>query len=226
MLGTTQAILFVLNLNLILSLQKSGFLAFFVGMLISVVFGFIFGLIVGTTQMPWGLGDWPTEEMRGRWFIEFWILKMDSSSCFRGNFYFSLFRFRGNARSLWMGIAWALTSGTGVALALLLGATGPMIGVAISASLLPPVVNCVSIATLSTRNKWFPLHGTREINCVHFITHNWLWLNYRVRCRKWHLKIISNCSITCVPINPFCARYSFHNFIECPSLQHHSYENS
>lgn len=39
----------------------------------------------------------------------------------------------------------ALTSGTGVALALLLGAAGPLIGVAISASLLPPVVNCVSI---------------------------------------------------------------------------------
>lgn len=38
----------------------------------------------------------------------------------------------------------ALTSGSGVALALLLGANGPLIGVAISASLLPPVVNCVS----------------------------------------------------------------------------------
>lgn len=53
--------------------------------------------------------------------------------------------FSGNARSLWMGVAWALTSGSGVALALLLGASGPLIGVAISASLLPPVVNCVSI---------------------------------------------------------------------------------
>lgn len=53
--------------------------------------------------------------------------------------------YSGNARSLWMGVAWALTSGSGVALALLLGASGPLIGVAISASLLPPVVNCVSI---------------------------------------------------------------------------------
>lgn len=52
--------------------------------------------------------------------------------------------FSGNARSLWMGILWALTSGTGVAVALLQGAVGPLIGVAISASLLPPVVNCVS----------------------------------------------------------------------------------
>lgn len=58
---------------------------------------------------------------------------------------FSNYLFRGNARSLWMGVLWALTSGTGVAVALLQGAVGPLIGVAISASLLPPVVNCVSI---------------------------------------------------------------------------------
>lgn len=38
------------------------------GMLISCVFGFVFGLILGTTEMPWGQNaDWPTEEMRGRW---------------------------------------------------------------------------------------------------------------------------------------------------------------
>lgn len=37
-------------------------------MLISLVFGFIFGLIVGTTEQPWGLNnDWPTEEMKGRY---------------------------------------------------------------------------------------------------------------------------------------------------------------
>jgi hypothetical protein len=40
---------------------------------------------------------------------------------------------------------WALPSGTGVALALLQGSAGPLIGVAISASLLPPTVNCVGI---------------------------------------------------------------------------------
>ena len=58
-----------------------------------------------------------------------------------------LFNFfsRGNIRSLWMAVLWALTSGTGVALALLQGSAGPLIGIAISASLLPPVVNCVSI---------------------------------------------------------------------------------
>lgn len=43
-----------------------------------------------------------------------------------------------------MGVLWALTSGSGVAVALLQGSAGPLIGVAISASLLPPVVNCVN----------------------------------------------------------------------------------
>ncbi|XP_053677770.1 uncharacterized protein LOC128727848 [Anopheles nili] len=95
-------------------LVKVGFTALALGMFISILFGFIFGLILGTTQMPWGFGDFPTEEMKGR----------------------------GNARSLWMGILWALTSGSGVAVALLQGSAGPLIGVAISASLLPPVVNC------------------------------------------------------------------------------------
>ncbi|XP_041631616.1 uncharacterized protein [Drosophila kikkawai] len=96
-------------------LMRVGFLCLGLGMFISLLFGFIFGLILGTTEMPWGQNsDWPTEEMRGR----------------------------GNVRALWMGVLWALTSGTGVAVALLQGSAGPLIGVAISASLLPPVVNC------------------------------------------------------------------------------------
>ncbi|XP_073947017.1 uncharacterized protein [Choristoneura fumiferana] len=96
------------------SLVRSGFESLILGMFFSLVFGFIFGLILGSTDMPWGFGDWPTEEMKSR----------------------------GNVRALWMGVLWALTSGTGVALALLQGSAGPLIGIAISASLLPPVVNC------------------------------------------------------------------------------------
>ncbi|XP_050318733.1 uncharacterized protein LOC126752170 [Bactrocera neohumeralis] len=95
-------------------LVRTGFITVVTGMFISILFGFIFGLLLGTTEMPWGSGDWPTEEMSSR----------------------------GNSRSLWMSIFWALTSGTGVAVALLQGAAGPLIGVAISASLLPPMVNC------------------------------------------------------------------------------------
>jgi uncharacterized membrane protein len=48
------------------SLQKSGLISLIVGMFISCLFGFVFGLILGTTEMPWGFGDWPTEEMKGR----------------------------------------------------------------------------------------------------------------------------------------------------------------
>ncbi|XP_012274266.1 uncharacterized protein LOC105696413 [Orussus abietinus] len=95
-------------------LQLVGFKSLMLGIFLSIVFGFIFGLILGTTEMPWGYNDWPTDEMKGR----------------------------GNYRSLWMGVLWALPSGTGVAVALLQGSNGPLIGVAISASLLPPVVNC------------------------------------------------------------------------------------
>ncbi|XP_037038061.1 uncharacterized protein LOC119075657 [Bradysia coprophila] len=102
-------------------LVKSGFLSLFLGMFISMVFGLIFGLIVGSTEMPWGFNDWPTEEMKGR----------------------------GNVRNLWVAVLWALISGTGVAIALLQGAAGPLIGVAISASLLPPVVNCGLFWSLS-----------------------------------------------------------------------------
>lgn len=57
----------------------------------------------------------------------------------------SLYIFRGSYRSLWIGILWAIPSGAGVALALLQGSAGPLIGVAISASILPPAVNCVSL---------------------------------------------------------------------------------
>ncbi|XP_049858801.1 uncharacterized protein LOC126353764 isoform X2 [Schistocerca gregaria] len=95
-------------------LFKIGLRSEAIGLLLSTLFGFIFGLLLGTTESPWGYGDWPTEEMKGR----------------------------GNYRSLWVGVMWALPSGTGVALALLQGSAGPLIGVAISASLLPPAVNC------------------------------------------------------------------------------------
>ncbi|XP_061402932.1 uncharacterized protein LOC133338841, partial [Musca vetustissima] len=110
---------------------RVGFISLALGMFISCLFGFIFGLILGTTEMPWGSGDWPTEEMRGR----------------------------GNVRSLWMGVLWALTSGTGVAVALLQGSAGPLIGVAISASLLPPVVNCGLFWALACI--WLIYPGTR-----------------------------------------------------------------
>jgi len=51
---------------------------------------------------------------------------------------------RGLERSLWVGVLIAVPSGAGVALSILGGNTGSLVGVAISASLLPPAVNAVS----------------------------------------------------------------------------------
>uniref|UniRef100_A0A1B0ESY2 Uncharacterized protein n=2 Tax=Lutzomyia longipalpis TaxID=7200 RepID=A0A1B0ESY2_LUTLO len=142
-------------------LMKVGFISLAVGMFISLLFGFIFGLILGTTEMPWGFGDWPTEEMKGRKCtlavdgcsvgldIRNWCgcgtptgLCRSTNWCRNFGISASASGQLRNARSLWMGVLWALTSGTGVAVALLQGSAGPLIGVAISASLLPPVVNC------------------------------------------------------------------------------------
>lgn len=51
------------------SLQWVGVKGVFAGGAISLVFGFIFGLLVGTTDHPWGFGSWPTDEMVGRYVV-------------------------------------------------------------------------------------------------------------------------------------------------------------
>ena len=45
-------------------LQKIGLRSEIIGLLMSLVFGFVFGLLVGTTEDQWGSGGWPTEEMK------------------------------------------------------------------------------------------------------------------------------------------------------------------
>jgi len=127
-------------------LQLVGLKSLMLGIFLSILFGFIFGLILGTTEMPWGYNDWPTDEMKGRYGEPIGPIG-DRKTRFDRTIGLTCqlcFFSRGNYRSLWMGVLWALPSGTGVAVALLQGSNGPLIGVAISASLLPPVVNCVS----------------------------------------------------------------------------------
>lgn len=58
-----------------------------------------------------------------------------------------LFFNRCEIRSLWVGLLVAIPSGAGVALAVLGEYTASLVGVAISASLLPPAVNAVGIST-------------------------------------------------------------------------------
>ena len=55
-------------------------------------------------------------------------------------------------RALWVGVCIALPSGAGVALSVLGGNTGSLVGVAISASLLVPPVNSVSASVIMYLN--------------------------------------------------------------------------
>ncbi|CAH0584404.1 unnamed protein product [Chrysodeixis includens] len=96
------------------SLQLMGVKNEFLGLFLSLVIGFIFGLTICAIDERYGVvEDWPTYEMISR--CEY--------------------------RSLWVGILVAIPSGAGVALAVLGEYTASLVGVAISASLLPPAVN-------------------------------------------------------------------------------------
>ena len=98
--------------------------------LVGFVLGLLFSLIGASNYYQRDLDKWPTPEMMSR----------------------------GDARSLVTGIAIAIPSGAGVALSVLGGNVGSLVGVAISASLLPPAVNaglfwsiaCVHSSTTNT----------------------------------------------------------------------------
>jgi hypothetical protein len=47
-------------------LQKMGLQSEIIGLLMSLIFGFIFGLLVGTTEEQWGSVGWPNEEMKSK----------------------------------------------------------------------------------------------------------------------------------------------------------------
>ena len=82
--------------------------------MICIMIGFVLGLLIVPWIGTYGIDQFPTTEMLGR----------------------------GELRSLWVGVLIAVPSGAGVALSVLGGNAGSLVGVAISASLLPPAVNC------------------------------------------------------------------------------------
>lgn len=95
-------------------LQRIGIKSELIGLSICIVTGFLFGLVCGPLDRVWGgRGQLPTTEMQSR----------------------------GKLRVLWVGMLIALPSGAGVALSILGGNASSLVGVAISASLLPPCVN-------------------------------------------------------------------------------------
>ncbi|KAK2164150.1 hypothetical protein LSH36_68g09013 [Paralvinella palmiformis] len=99
------------------NLCKLGIKNELISLSICIISGFLFGLLMGAVNYNgnnWGSTDeWPTSEMKNR----------------------------GLLRGLWVGVLIAVPSGAGVALSILSGNMGSLVGVAISASLLPPAVN-------------------------------------------------------------------------------------
>ncbi|XP_058058095.1 uncharacterized protein LOC131209122 [Anopheles bellator] len=103
------------------SLQLLGLKNELIGIMLTVTVGFIFGLIVCSIDDRYGVGEGITHEMLAR--------------C--------------ETHSLLVGIAIALPSGAAVAIAILGENIGSLVGVAISASLLPPAVNSGLLWALS-----------------------------------------------------------------------------
>ncbi len=99
-------------------LVKTGIISELVGLSLCLGIGFIFGICVAWHPFagPWAeVRKWPTDEMVGR----------------------------STVRGMVVGVLIAIPSGAGVALSILGGNSGSLVGVAISASLLPPAVNAV-----------------------------------------------------------------------------------
>jgi len=94
-------------------LRNVGILHELISLCLCIIVGFILGLLISPCVDLLGLTEWPTTEMKDR----------------------------GTIRSLVLGILVAIPSGAGVALSVLGGNAGSLVGVAISASLLPPAVN-------------------------------------------------------------------------------------
>ncbi|XP_018496808.1 uncharacterized protein LOC108864879 [Galendromus occidentalis] len=107
-------------------LVRTGLKTELVGLLLCLSFGFCFGITMAyfgdeRGALAWGPNTWPNSEQsaRGQW------------------------------RSLWVGALVALPSGGGVAMAILGGNSACLVGVAISASLLPPSINCGTLWSLA-----------------------------------------------------------------------------
>ncbi|XP_049959356.1 uncharacterized protein LOC126475493 [Schistocerca serialis cubense] len=96
-----------------IQLVKMGILNEIFGLMFCIIEGFFCGLIIGLSTEHFGTGEWPTEEMISR----------------------------GELPSVWMGMIIAILSGIAVAISELGQKTSSLVGVAISASLLPPAVN-------------------------------------------------------------------------------------
>lgn len=97
------------------SLRRLGLKNELLGILMAVFVGFLFGMVVCTTDDRYSIGEGLTDEMIARCELH----------------------------SLIVGVFTAIPSGAAAAIGILGGNIGSLVGVAISASLLPPAVNSV-----------------------------------------------------------------------------------
>ena len=112
-----------------------------ISLLLCIFIGFVFGLIFSGGIEIYGVsGKFPTDEM-----IQ-----------------------RGKLRALGVGALIAVPSGAGVALSVLGDNTGSMVGVAISASLLPPAVNAGLLWSLALVNHQPLFIGIENIGVKYF----------------------------------------------------------
>ena len=114
-----------------------------------ILIGFLYGLIFCPWIEQYGVGVanghylWPTDEMISR----------------------------GIPRTLYVGVLIAVPSGAGVALSVLGGNAGSMVGVAISASLLPPAVNCGLFWAQSLISTFYPNKQMEDFLIGRYLTH-------------------------------------------------------
>lgn len=98
-------------------LRRIGMFNELIGIILATTVGFLFGLIIAQTSDKYGTGNGVTAEMLSRT----------------------------DGHAILIGILIAIPSGAAVAIAILGENIGSLVGVAISASILPPAVNSVGI---------------------------------------------------------------------------------
>lgn len=120
------------------SLWRLGMRNELIGILLATLVGFLFGLVVCTTDKKYGIGEGLTEEMLSR--------------C--------------DLHSLIVGLFTAIPSGAAAAIGILGGNIGSLVGVAISASLLPPAVNSGLLWALACIYKLYEKDDTLYVDVV------------------------------------------------------------
>ncbi|KAM7353003.1 uncharacterized protein ACRADG_005308 [Cochliomyia hominivorax] len=120
------------------SLRSLGLRNELYGILLAVLVGFLFGMVVCTTDDRYSIGDGLTDEMIARCELH----------------------------SLIVGVFTAIPSGAAAAIGILGGNIGSLVGVAISASLLPPAVNSGLLWALAVIYKFFEKDESRYNSVV------------------------------------------------------------